>query len=385
MMFFKSSHFGVSAAVSLSLVSIAALNAAPAAAQSTYSPRPPYGTAPPASAANLTVGPGNGNGNGSVGNGPVVSQQSAPAQQSQQNASGGLGGLGSTSRPAPASPMPMPLPFDKVGSAIDQSAPLTPAEIRKFMQQIEERRETGNENFTGRPAARPVTSQEQVDLSPGSVPPVVRVAMGQGTILSFADAAGRPWPIADDRNFNTRAYEVKLVAPHLYSISLNKREAANMTVVLKGLARPIIITVLPATDETDYLKEYTIPKFLDDTPPATVTASSREGALSFNSPELLNYLYRTPPKGVKQLTVAGLPDVMAWQLSPTKMIVRTAGQVVIPAFSRRHGSTDGVTVFEVPLSPVVSISQGGALHRVSIGDYIIDTSSAASVSANNKK
>lgn len=278
-------------------------------------------------------------------------------------------------RPAPSAPMPSPLPngVDKVQSALDQSLPMTPNEIRKLMSELLERQAATQENATGRLPAKPVTSQEQIDLSPGATPPVVRVAMGQGAILSFADSAGRPWPIADDRSFNTRAYEVRLIGPHLYSVNLLKREQANVAVVLKGLARPVIITVQPAADETDYLKEYTIPKFLDDTPPPAVAASSREGAFSFNSPELLNYLYRTPPKGARALTVAGLPGVMAWQSAPNKMVVRTAGQVVIPAFSRRHGSTDGVTVFELPLSPIVSITEGGALHRISIGDYVVDT------------
>ena len=280
--------------------------------------------------------------------------------------------------------MPTPLPTGNVGAALDQSAPLTPDEIRKLMSELITRQEAANENFTKRPPAKPVTSQEQIDLSPGATPPVVRVAMGQGSILSFVDAAGRPWPIADDRNFNTRAYEVKLVGEHLYSISLLKKEAANMTVVLKGLARPIIITVLPATDETDYLKEYTVPKFLNDTPPATVMASSQEGTLAFNSPELINYLYRTPPRGAKQLTVSGLPGVMAWQTGPAKMVLRTSGQVVIPAFSRRHGSGDGVTVFELPLSPVVSITEGGSLHRVSIGDYTVSSNPASSAAPNTR-
>lgn len=346
--------------------------AGPVAAQAGYSPRPPYGSTEPAKASDAQS---------KAPAAVSAATPPAPLANSQNNKNGVAPVVPSGGRMSPAAPMPTPLPFDTVGEALDQSAPMTPAEIRKFMTTLVERQQAGNENFTGRPPAKPVTSQEQVDLSPGSTPPVVRVAMGQGTILSFADAAGRPWPIADDRNFNTRAYEVRLIGAHLYSISLNKREAANITIVLKGLARPIIVTVVPATDETDYLKEYTIPKFLDDTPPATVTASSREGALSFNSPELLNYLYRTPPRGVKQLMVQGLPGVLAWQSGPSKMIVRTSGQVVIPAFTRRHGSTDGVTVFEVPLSPVVSITEGGALHRVSISDFTVDTSNSASVGA----
>lgn len=278
-------------------------------------------------------------------------------------------------RPAPAAPMPSPIPggFDKVQSAIDQSVPLTPTEIMQLKRQLYERGMAVYQNETNSPPAKPVTSVEMLDLSPNATPPVIRVAIGQGAVLSFNDAAGRPWPIVDNMNFNGRAYEGKLIGPHLYSIRLMSREQASFTVVLKDLARPIVITVLPATDETDYLKEYTVPKFVDGVAPAAAVSSSRDGALSFNSAELLDYLYRTPPKGAKSLTTSGLPGVMAWQIAGSKMVIRTSGQVVIPAFFRRHGSTTGVTVFEVPLSPVVAITEGGEQHRVSIGGYTVET------------
>lgn len=284
-------------------------------------------------------------------------------------------------RPAPSAPMPTPMPggLDKVQAAIDQSVPLTAGELRQFMKELFERQSVLQENITGAPPAKPTTSVEMLDLSPGSTPPVIRVAFGQGAVLSFSDSAGRPWPIVDNLNANARAFEGRLIGPHLYSVTLLKREAANLTIVLKDLPRPIVVTLLPATTESDYLKEYTVPRFIDGAPPATVAASSREGALSFNSPELIAYLYRTPPKGARALTVAGLPGVLAWQSAPNKMVVRTAGQVVIPAFSRRHAASDGVAVFELPLSPVISITEGGALHRVSIGDYQVDTGAVSAV------
>lgn len=276
-------------------------------------------------------------------------------------------------RPAPSQPMPTPMPFDKVQSTIDQSFPMIPDEVVRLLRAIDERQTAAQQNVTGRPLATPVTSADTLDLSPGSTPPVVRVSMGQGAVLSFADSAGRPWPIVDNRLFNDRAYTGALIGPHLYSLTMKTRETASLTIILKDLPRPILITLQPAGDQTDYLKEYTIPRFLGGEPPPAVAASSREGALSFNSPELLNYLYRTPPKGVKQLIVGGLPGVMVWQTSPTKMVVRTSGQVVIPAFSRRHASSDGVAVFEVPLSPVISITEGGALNRVSISGYAVES------------
>ncbi len=282
-------------------------------------------------------------------------------------------------RPAPAQPMPTPMPqLDKVQTAIDQVVPMNPEEITKLLRQIYERQSAGQQNVTGHAPAKPVTSVETLDLSPGSTPPVIRLALGQGAVVSFSDAAGRPWPIMDNLNFNERAYTAKLIGPHLYSITLKSREPANLTVVLKDLARPIVITALPATDETDYLKEFTVPRFLGGEPPPTVAASSRDGGLSFNSPELINYLYRTPPKGAKPLTVAGLPGVLVWQTAGNKMVVRTSGQVVIPAFSRRHASTDGVAVFEIPLSPIVSITEGGTLYRVSVGGYSVETAATGS-------
>lgn len=285
-------------------------------------------------------------------------------------------------RPGPAQPMPTPIPqFDKVQTAIDQVAPMNPDEITRLLRLIFERQSAAQENVTGRSPAKPITSVETLDLSPGSVPPIIRLAVGQGSVVSFSDAAGRPWPIADNLNFNERAYTGKLIGPHLYSITLKAREPANLTVVLKDLARPIVITVLPATDETDYLKEFTVPRFLGGEPPASVFVSSRDGGLTFNSAELISYLYRTPPKEARPLTVSGLAGVLAWQIPGNKMVVRTSGQVVIPAFSRRHASTDGVAVFEVPLSPIVSITEGGTLYRVSIGGYSVETAASGSSSA----
>lgn len=286
-------------------------------------------------------------------------------------------------RPAPAAPMPTPLPapIDKVQNALDQSAPMTAEEITQLMRKLYERQRATQQNITGVAPAKPITSVEMLDLSPGATPPVIRVTLGQGTVLSFSDSAGRPWPIADNMNFNQRAYEAKLIGPHLYSVTLKTREPANLTIVLKDLARPIVITALPATDETDYLKEYTVPRFVDGVPPASVAASSREGSIAFNAPELINFLYRTPPKSARTLTVAGLPGVMAWQIAGNKVVLRTAGQVVIPAFSRRHSGTDGVSVFELPLSPVVSITEGGALHRVSLGGYSVDAQATSAVGA----
>lgn len=318
-----------------------------------------------------------------AGGQPVMQaqQQGAPGQQQQMSPvlSGQPGqvGFAPVGVPYGAPPMPAPLPpRDLVQSALDQTVPLSPDEVRKLLKELAARNQAGLENLSGKPAAKPVTSVETLDLSPGATPPVVRVAMGQGAVISFSDAAGRPWMIVDDINFNASAYEVRLIGPHLYTIKLNRPGPANITVVLKDLPRPVVITALPATDEADYLKEFTVPRFLGGQAPPTVAAGVTGGALALNAPELLNFLYRTPPREAKPLGVLGLQGVMAWQNTPSTMVVRTSGLLVIPAWKRRHSSTEGVAVYEVPLSPVITIAQDGLQHRVSVNGFTVSTAKA---------
>jgi intracellular multiplication protein IcmK len=251
-------------------------------------------------------------------------------------------------------------------------------QVRELMQEIYRRNMATRENSTNRPPARAVTSLHTLDLSPGATPPVVRVAVGQGSVLSFADAAGRPWEIVDNINFNGNAFDVRLIGPHLYTIALREPSAANISIVLKDLPRPIVITAVPAQNEVDYLVEFTVPRFLGGQPPANALVTAADpSAPVFNAQTLLGYLYRTPPRDAVALRVEGLPGVQAWQSSPNTMVIRTDGMVMLPAWLRRHVSTDGMAVYEVPLSPVVSISQNGQVHRGALSGFVVSTATSA--------
>lgn len=71
---------------------------------------------------------------------------------------------------------------------------------------------------------------------------------------------------------------------------------------------------------------------------------------------------------------------MAWQTSGTTMVVRTSALVLSPAWKRRQGSSDGVFVYEIPLTPVVSISEGGEVRQVAFGNMSVEpTGNATSV------
>lgn len=280
--------------------------------------------------------------------------------------------------PAGAAPMPIPAPPpDLVQMGLDSVAPMTAEQVRKFMEELYRRQSAARENFTNRPPAKPVTSAQTLDLSPGATPPVVRVAIGQGTVLSFSDAAGRPWEIVDNINFHGNAFDVKLIAPHLYTIALKEPAAANITIVLKDLPRPITVTAVPAQNEVDYLVEFTVPRFIGGKPPEVAMATAANPmAPTYNATELLNYLYKTPPKGAVALTVQGVDGMMAWQTGPNTMVVRTDGMLILPAWLRRHVSTDGMGVYEVPLSPVVAVTRAGQTLRAAISGFVVSAMTA---------
>jgi len=117
--------------------------------------------------------------------------------------------------------------------------------------------------------------------------------------------------------------------------------------------------------------------------PPTAMASAAP-APSHMAAELMEYLYRTPPREARRLTVAGsgTDEIMAWQISPSSMAVRTSAQILSPAWVRRQGSSDGVFVYQLPITPVVVIAQGGELRNVSLGGISVEPagSNATSVS-----
>lgn len=267
----------------------------------------------------------------------------------------------------------MPTPYVQTPQAVlDRIAPLNPKEIKDLRTTIKERKEAFGERLDDRPPARQTSTQTTVDLSPGATPPLVRLAPNQGAALMFVDAAGRPWPVESADNFNGAAYSISQSSEHTFSIGMIQPVIGNVAFKLKDVTRPIVVTLKPAQDATDYNVDLVIPKFYGGMPPTALGSAAASPA--YQSDELMQYLYRTPPKSARRLTTGGSStgEVMAWQTSATTMVVRTSAMVLSPAWNRRQGSSDGVFVYEVPLTPVVMVSEGGEQRAISLGNISVE-------------
>lgn len=317
---------------------------------------------------------------------PAAPSGPAPTQQPQATSAGSpFAQNGPTpSQPGGALPSPatppaqsasaaMPTPYVATTQAVlDKIAPLTPKEIVNLRKQIDERKDAFTENISGRPPARPTSTQTTVDLSPGGTPPVLRLAPRQGATIMFVDAAGRPWPVEAADNFNDAGYAVSQMAEHVFSVGMKQAQIGNIAFKLKDIARPVTVTVMPAQDATDYNLDLVVPKFVGGVPPTAMASAAP--APTHMADELMAYLYRTPPREARRLTVAGsgTDEIMAWQISSNSMAVRTSAQILSPAWMRRQGSSDGVFVYQLPITPVVVISQGGELRNVALGGISVE-------------
>lgn len=284
--------------------------------------------------------------------------------------------------PVNAATLPSPK-INLVNEAVRQTAPLTPDEILDLRRQIQARTDAMYEPINKGPLPTPVITQYKLDLSPGATPPVVRVAIAQGSVVNFVDASGAPWPIKDAENFNMKGMKVAQLDSHDLSIALlNPMAMGNVAVVLDGLASPIIFTVTPAQAQTDYRADMIVPKLRKDHGLRPLAQAADAGTPSLDAENLGGFLLKIPPKSARALTVKGLDGAMAWQISPTQMVVRTDNEVTYPAYYRKHSSGDGTSVYELPLSPQVTVLHAGEFVRFNVSGFQVDESAGAGGTSN---
>lgn len=296
-----------------------------------------------------------------------------------------------TARPAPAldgMPRPTPLPGQPLPAngappvappmlsikdeALNRIAPLTAEEVLELRQEMLRRQQAVQQPLE--PIARPVRRAVPLDLAPTAAPEVVRLANGQGAVVSFFDAAGRPWPISVGDGYSPQALDVATFGPNGLSLGLKRRLAGrtNVAVLLEGLDTPVVLSVLPAREEADVALEVQVPRYVPSLP-APVNAAQQMASL--NAAELMDFLLGTPPRTARPLA-SNSAAVKAWQTGPNRMIVRTSALLAAPAWSRRQSSGTGVTVYEVPLSPVLTVAVDGALSSVRLDGFTATTAAS---------
>lgn len=246
-------------------------------------------------------------------------------------------------------------------SVVHNLMPLNPQQIITLRNMFDQSQQAVAK-YPGVPP-KPTSSSILVNMSPGSTPPVIRLRAGYVTSLVFLDSTGQPWPVVGYDLGNPKAFNIQPTAPDgksatLIVQALVRYEQGNLAVMLKGESTPVMLTLMPGQHAVDYRVDLRVPGL---GPNATV---SMIGIPAAASPVLLAFLDGVPPAGAKLLDVEG-PPAQAW-LFGGRIYLRTRLSILSPGWLATMSSPDGTHVYKLMKTPIVLVSQRGALAQLSI-------------------
>lgn len=208
----------------------------------------------------------------------------------------------------------------------------------------------------------PLVSTKSVALSPGSVPPVIRLATGYVSSVLFVDETGAPWPVqaydlGDPKSFNVQWDQ----ASHLLMIQgMGAYSTGNMAVRLKGLDIPVMLTIVNDQKQVDYRIDFRV----QGRGPGAHSMFASDRLPGQASNVLMNLLEGVPPKGARRVNTSG-HDVEAW-IQGGQLYVRTQLALLSPSWHATLSSADGMHVYELTATPLLLVSRDGQAEQCKV-------------------
>lgn len=247
---------------------------------------------------------------------------------------------------------------------LNTKIPLQPEQIIKFNQELDKTQKASRTSPT--PPPQPISSTINIDLSPGSPPPVVRLSAGFVSSLVFVDSTGQPWPVADYSLGNPQEVNIQWdkKTNALFIQSTAAYVTANLAVRLAKLDTPIMISLVTGQRQVDYRVDFQIRANGPNALPSIGEAIYPNFAMS---PSLLKILDGIPPENSRELQVSDNFG-RAW-IYNGKLIFRTNLVVLSPAWNATVSSADGTKVYEFMQTPLILASKDGKTVKIEISGF----------------
>ena len=255
--------------------------------------------------------------------------------------------------------------------ADEKKRELSPDEIKQIKTLWEQMRRVQETPVGDQP--KPEISVVNLDLSPGSTPPVVRISSSTGVIMDFMDATGHPWYIDHVVNMSTseldvenKSFEPKNPQNSVFAKAKRYGSIGNVAIFLRDLSTPVIVTLLAGQKSVDYRVDFRVPAVLGGANGSTFV---HQTGGHFDN-RLTSASMGITPNGCKQ-NITSVYGVMAWSCGEAETIIRTNGILLSPATldGEKLAGLDGTNVYLIPKSPVVSVAVNGQIKNVEIKTF----------------
>jgi len=285
--------------------------------------------------------------------GPIIKSKPLSYSQSQQ----------AILNSVPSSYPPSPDAQAAFNAMIQQNMPMTPQQVVRLRQLIDESQRAAAIPPTIPP--RPVSSTLMINLAPGATPPAIRLAQGYVSSLVFVDSTGSPWPVASYDIGNPKMTNIQWDGKSnvLLIQASSPYGDSDLVIRLAGLATPVTLGLVLGQRVVDYRTDIHV---------AGIGPNAKDLPMGTGLPNsanqlLLNVLDGVAPPGSKPLTVSG-GDCLAWLLGD-KMYLRTRLTVLSPGWIGRMVSPDGMYAYEIQKSSSVLVSQYGEPVEIKIEGF----------------
>lgn len=262
-----------------------------------------------------------------------------------------------------AEPLPDPK-IDYPQEALERVAPMTAEDLRKFADLMYERSKEMSRVPGGHYKLRG-SRQVMVNLNPGAEPEKISIALGMGAMVSFIDRTGAPLTVDAIQGFSP-SYKVQVMetekakaeGAHIFSIEAQKITGqGNVSVQLKGILTPYSFNVVVGeSKDVDSHVQFVWPTVSGKR--SVLPGDRMEADGNLIMPEMQEFLAGIPPEGAVEIEVPNVVNTKAWMWKK-RLYLRTHHAVFTPGFFRRQGSVEGMTVYELPLTPVVRLGVEG--------------------------
>ncbi len=243
---------------------------------------------------------------------------------------------------------------------LKETNPLTP-------DQIIEMRKNYDKTFAAiktppRTPPRPTATSQFINLSPGTTPPIIRLANGFVSSLVFLDSTGAPWPILSYTLGDPKAFNVQWnKTDHVMMVQSRQPYAnGNVSIRLTGLATPVMITIATEQEAVDYRVDFRV----EGKGPNAQVMPNDDQLPGKENIELLSVLDGVPPSGGVRLEVDDM-STSAWHAGQ-HMFVRTKHKILSPGWVSSMNSSDGTRAYQMAMTSQLLVSINGKVRTISI-------------------
>lgn len=249
--------------------------------------------------------------------------------------------------------------------AMQAVIPMTPDQIELFKQRYYDSQIATNSGVAADPA--PVSRSIDLSLVPGEDLPVVRMAPGNVTTLTFSDKNGNPWPILSVTSGDSSSFAAQTAGEQgntniLVINPLKNWAYSNMVVTLVDYPVPVLLTL---DSRQNSVVDFRLDVRISESGPNTDLRIVENFSLPpTGDSTMLSFLDGVPPRGAEKLRTSH-SGVEVWKYEDN-MYVRSKTQILSPAYFAKTSNVSGVNVFVLQESPVLLVSDNGNVQSVMV-------------------